>query len=224
MISIIIPVLNEEKNIYHLLKELHTLKGDKEIIVADGGSEDQTREIASKYATVISSGKGRGLQMNKGASIARGEGLWFLHSDSVIVGDAIQQIENTIKEGYIGGGFSLYFHDYPTAFMKFVSITSNWRAKYLGLYYGDQGIFIKKEVFHHIGGYPEIAIMEDWEIGKKLREIGKMKMLQSPIGTSGRRFKQGGQLKTLLLMHKIKVLYTLGVAPAKLVKIYREAR
>lgn len=224
MISIIIPTLNEGKSIEELLKNLIRLEGNKELIVVDGGSSDKTVSIASKYAKVLHSEKGRANQMNKGASEARGEILWFVHSDSKIDKDSLEAIESAIDEGYIGGGFSLYFYDYETTFMKYVSITSNWRAKYLGIYFGDQGIFIQKNIFNKIEGYADISLMEDWDISKRLGKIGKMKMMNTPIGTSARRFKQGGQLKTHLLMHKIKILYLLGVPPSKLQKIYREAR
>lgn len=224
MISIILPVLNEEKTIENTLLKLNSLKGDKEIIVVDGGSADDTVRIASQYAKVINSRKGRAFQMNAGAKASRGDILWFVHSDSVVSENSLESIEEAIREGYVGGGFSIYFYDLDTRFMRFVSTTSNWRAKYLGLFFGDQGIFVKRNVFEELGGYKEIELMEDWDFSRRLVKRGKMKLLDTKIGTSARRFKEGGQLKTLLLMHKIKLLYVLGVSPSKLNKMYREAR
>lgn len=224
MISIIVPVLNEEKTIENALIRLCALQGEKEIIVVDGGSNDNTVRIASKYAIVLESQKGRAKQMNTGASVAKGNILWFVHSDSVVSTDSLEGIEKAINKGYIGGGFSLYFYDYDTRFMRFVSKSSTWRAKYLGLYFGDQGVFVRKDIFHELGGYKEMELMEDWDFAKRLGKKGKMKMLDIKIGTSARRFKTGGQLRTLLLMHKLKVLYILGVSPSKLNKMYREAR
>lgn len=224
VISIIVPVLNEEKAIENTLIRICALQGEKEIIVVDGGSSDNTVKMASKYGIVLESQKGRAKQMNTGASMARESILWFVHSDSLVSTDSLEGIERAIAQGYIGGGFSLYFYDYDTRFMRFVSKSSTWRAKYLGLYFGDQGVFVKKDIFHELGGFKEIELMEDWEIAKRLQRKGKMKMLDIKIGTSARRFKTEGQLRTLLLMHKLKVLYLLGVSPSKINKMYREAR
>ncbi|MCG8541958.1 MAG: TIGR04283 family arsenosugar biosynthesis glycosyltransferase [Clostridia bacterium] len=224
MISIIIPALNEEKTIETLLVSLNSLEGEKEIIVVDGGSCDKTVDKASKYARVIHSQRGRANQMNEGAKAALGDILWFVHSDSKIDKRSLGAIEKAIDNRYLGGGFSLEFYDYDTLFMRLIAKGSNLRAKFLGLIFGDQGIFIRRDVFFQIGGYPNIELMEDWQLSKRLHKAGRVKVLSIPIGTSGRRFKSGGQLKTLLLMQKIKLLYILGVCPAKLREIYREAR
>lgn len=224
MVSIIIPVLNEEKNIEKSLIQFNGLKGDKEIIVVDGGSSDSTKQIAERFAKVVLSERGRANQMNKGAAKARGDILWFVHLDSIINEDSIEKIQLAIDEKYVGGGFLLKFYDYDTLFMKYISTTSNLRAKYLGLYFGDQGIFVRRDVFESVGGYPRQEIMEDWEFSLLMKKMGKLKLINTTIGTSARRFKNGGQLKTHLLMHKIKLMYLLGTPTDKLAKIYKDVR
>jgi rSAM/selenodomain-associated transferase 2 len=225
MVSIVIPVLNEEKNISQLLENLYKLRGKKEIIVVDGGSEDRTVELASPLADVVlESLKGRALQMNAGAKKANGEILWFVHSDSIVEEGSLKAIEESILNGNIGGGFSLYFHDSENFFMKYIAFTSNLRSSFGKLFFGDQGIFIKKECFLLSGGFPNIAIMEDFEFSLIIKKIGHMKRLKEKIGTSSRRFTSKGIFKTFFLMQKMKLLYLMGVPPEKLKKIYREVR
>ncbi|MFO1444215.1 TIGR04283 family arsenosugar biosynthesis glycosyltransferase [Bacillus sp. Bva_UNVM-123] len=225
MISIIIPVLNEEKTILETLTNIQTLQGAKEIIVVDGGSKDRTVEIAKENAvSVIHSSQGRAKQMNAGAMAANGTILWFVHSDSKLDHNSINAIEEAIEQGYIGGCFQLYFYDWETRFMKYVADASNRRAKYLQLIFGDQGIFMRKEIFEKLDGYKNMELMEDWDLSRRIHKLGKMKLLNEKIGTSARRFKKDGQLKTLLKMHKIKLLYILGAPVDKLSRMYREVR
>ncbi|QCX33265.1 glycosyltransferase [Caloramator sp. E03] len=224
MVSIIIPVLNEEKNIEKILIQLNNLEISKEIIVVDGGSTDNTVLIASKYAKVISSPKGRAKQMNNGALISKGEILWFLHCDSKISEGSIESIEKAISKGYDAGCFSLYFYDYSSPFLKYISYTSNLRAKYLKLYFGDQGIFIKRSVFEDIGGYKDIPLMEDFELSMRLKKRANTVVLKDKIGTSARRFIEGGPFKTFLLMQYIKLLYILNVPIEKIASIYKDIR
>lgn len=224
MVSIIVPVFNEENNIEKTIEQLSNLEGEKEIIIVDGESTDNTFQKASSLALTIKSKKNRAIQMNNGAKVAKGDILWFVHVDSVLDPSSIKHIEEAINGGYSGGGFSIYFYDYNTRFMKYISSTSNIRAGKYGLFYGDQGIFIKKDNFFQIGCFPEIDLMEDFKFSRIMMKKGKMKLLNAKIGTSARRYKNGGQLKTHLLMHKIRILYFLGVSTKKLNKIYGESR
>mgnify|MGYP000999957534 CR=1 FL=1 len=129
MVSIIIPVLNEEKKLKGFLTFLENIKGRKEIILVDGESTDNTAFIAGKYAKVLFSERGRSKQMNKGAKYAEGNVLWFLHADSIVDPNSINYIEKAIEDKNIGGGFSLYFYDFNTLFMRYISKTSNIRAE-----------------------------------------------------------------------------------------------
>lgn len=224
MVSVIIPVLNEEATIGDNLKRLMTLKGDFEVLVVDGGSSDGTQAIASEVAKVIHSEKGRGKQMNTGAVQAKGQILWFLHSDSLVSENSIIAIEEACSKGYAGGCFSLFFHDERSFNLTWLALTSNLRAKYLKLMFGDQGIFVTREAFETLGAFPEIAIMEDWAFSRAMNKSYKCKLLKTKIGTSGRRFKEGGFFKTLMKMHWIKWQYLKGTTPEQLVKLYKEIR
>ncbi|WP_018249563.1 TIGR04283 family arsenosugar biosynthesis glycosyltransferase [Orenia marismortui] len=225
LVSVVIPVLNEESTIIETLEHVQGLSGNKEIIVVDGGSEDNTYNLAQNFtAKVCQTTKGRGHQMNVGAELAEGDVILFLHSDSRLEEGAILAIQDAIKdEKIIGGNFSLKIDDNSWV-LGFISWTSNLRAKYLKLAFGDQGIFVRREIFAELGGYPEIELMEDWEFSKKMSKRGKLDYLPNKIYTSARRWHKFGIWKTIFLMHKIKLLYILGVSPAKLNQIYRNAR
>ncbi|TDX48357.1 TIGR04283 family arsenosugar biosynthesis glycosyltransferase [Orenia marismortui] len=225
LVSVVIPVLNEESTIIETLEHVQSLSGNKEIIVVDGGSEDNTYNLAQNFtAKVCQTTKGRGHQMNVGAELAEGDVILFLHSDSRLEEGAILAIQDAIEDQkIIGGNFSLKIDDNSWA-LGFISWTSNLRAKYLKLAFGDQGIFVRRKVFSDLGGYPEIELMEDWEFSKKMSKRGKLAYLPNKIYTSARRWHKFGIWKTIFLMHKIKLLYILGVSPAKLNQIYRNAR
>lgn len=169
MISIIIPTLNEASTIMQTIDRVKSLSGAYEILVIDGGSSDKTLEIASEHVLVFTSNKGRGNQMNCGAQHARGDILWFLHSDSRVEAQSLISIEKSIASGYVGGCFSLYFYDYTTLFLKWLSWSSNLRAKYLKLMFGDQGMFVRKDAFLALGGFKDMPIMEDWDLSKGFR-------------------------------------------------------
>jgi rSAM/selenodomain-associated transferase 2 len=226
-LSVIIPTLNEADNIKELINYIENEKVKCEIIISDADSSDRTREIAaSQGAEVVNSQKAsRGLQLNRGAEIASAPILLFLHADSNLEESALSSLVTRMDQRpeKIGGCFSLEIKsEHPV--LKFISWSSNLRAKYLNLIFGDQGIFIKREVFESLGGFPEIELMEDWEFSKKLAKTGELLFLDKKIYTSARRWEEYGVLKTILLMHKIKILYLFGYSPEKLKQIYRDAR
>ncbi|WP_028306632.1 TIGR04283 family arsenosugar biosynthesis glycosyltransferase [Desulfitibacter alkalitolerans] len=221
-ISIIVPTLNEAKTIRRTLEMLDNLEGDKEIIVVDGGSSDNTMSLAAEktHVLLLSAPMGRASQMNHGAKNAAGDVLFFLHSDSLLQHTAIKSIAETMQDPLVVGGcFTLEMDDTGLLF-KIISVSSNIRARYSRIYFGDQGIFVRKDVFEKLGGYPQIDLMEDWEFSRALRKTGRVVQLPDKIITSSRRFKKGGVLKTCLLMHKLKLLYILGVSPRYLKKRY----
>lgn len=225
MISIIIPTLNEEKNLSKLLSQLKQLENTIpfELIVVDGGSQDQTVALAKKYATVYQLRKAnRGAQLKFGAEKSSGEILWFLHSDSRIESsqnNTLAQIQTILKNKQYSAGFLKLTFDSSDFFYRYLAGTSNLRARYLGLIFGDQGLFTTRENYEKVGGYESIPLMEDWQLSRKLWKLGKFYPLSTMIITSIRRFRKG-KLQTHLKMHKIKLLYILGMAPDKLAKRY----
>lgn len=225
MISIIIPLLNEESSINQLLTSLSTLQGHFEVIFVDGGSTDNTLNIIKKNDTsikftVLSSQKGRGIQMNIGVQKAQGNILWFVHSDSILVADSLIAIQKAIDKGYYGGSLSLFFHDYSTLSLKIIAFFSNIRARYFHSFYGDQGIFVTKQLFQQLGGFPNMIFLEDYEFSRLLHPY-KTTTLPTPIGSSARRFIKGGTWTTIGLMRKIKKMYRAGVSPNILIELYQ---
>ncbi len=225
-LSVIIPALNEENNIVNLIEYINNENIKAEIIVSDGNSNDNTAAAASAAGAVVISGKkGRSMQLNRGAKIASAPILLFLHADSLLEKGALELLVKKMnaEKDKIGGCFQLEIAS-QDKLLKIISWTSNLRAKYLHLIFGDQGIFIKKEYFNKIGGFPEIELMEDWEFSKKMTAYGRLLYLDKRIFTSARRWEQNGVLKTIIFMYKIKILYILGVEPKKLKKIYKDVR
>ena len=214
--SIIVPVLNEAEKIEGLINSLQKLDGDKEIIISDGGSTDGTLEKLKSFDDIIvtHAKSGRAFQMNEGADVSTGNILWFLHADSLVSTSSLNDIEQAISEGAVGGFFRLYFYDVDDKFMKFIERTSHTRAKNFCLIFGDQGLFLKREVFFELGGFADVVLMEDWEISRRLRGFhkqGLIRALNTLIGTSARRYVKNGRLRTWLKMNIVKALYILGV-------------
>lgn len=227
MITIIIPVLNEEKHIGSALANIERLNGEKEIIVVDGGSIDNTINIIKSVAAYcntpiqfLSSQKGRGHQMNKGADFAGGEILLFLHADTILPENAIARIEEAIKNHeIIGGRFNARFDDDRFIF-KLTAFLMNWRSRLTGIFTGDQAIFIRRNVFKDIGSFPEIPLMEDIALGKKMKRKGKVACINDCVITSARKWKEEGIIKTILLMWYLRLLYFFRVSPEMLSRIY----
>lgn len=224
MISIIVPVYNEERTIRDTIRHLRALPGEKEILVADGGSTDSTRAIAEEEGVLLRTAKGRARQMNAAARYAKGDILWFVHSDSVVDPNSLTAINRAVDAGCIGGCFSVYFHDAKGFNLWWIARLSNRRARYLQLMFGDQGLFMRRDRFLQMNGFKEIPIMEDWDLSVRAHKEGVMSLLPERIGTSARRFQEGGVLRTLLRMHLLKLRYLLGVSPVRLAQAYKEIR
>ncbi len=224
MISIIIPVYNEEKVLTKNSAQLKNLSQEAELIFVDGGSTDKSIQIAQSFGKVIQSKKGRAAQMNCGAKAAEGEVLLFLHADNIIFPETLTSMESHIKNnGFIGGCLTQRI-DKNGIIYRVIEGQGNLRARLSKVFYGDQGIFVKKGVFFKIGGFPEVPIMEDMLFTKKLRMAGKTVVLPEKIFVSPRRWKKGGIIKTSLFYSLIAVLFRLGYPLEKIKLLYDDLR
>jgi len=223
-ISVIIPVLNEAKAIEKVLVNLQNYS-NVEVIVVDGGSEDETVMIVKSLGVkVLCSPLGRAIQMNTGAAIATGNVLLFLHGDTILPANFPRMICSVIeKPGVVGGAFELGI-DAEIKGIRFVEKMVNWRSHFFSLPYGDQAIFVKAEIFKQIGGFPKQPIMEDFIFIRCLRSMGKVEILPTRVLTSGRRWQKLGILKTTMINQLMILGYYLGVSPEKLAIFYRKKR
>ena len=222
MISVIIPTLNEEKNIGRCLKKLDEQTGPHEIIVVDGGSQDNTAAIVRSFPQVkwiCVPEAGRGRQMNQGAKGAKGNILLFLHADTSLPPGGLGMIKTAMGKSanVVAGSFSLSFH-HRNSFLCLFSHLS--RINHILFTYGDQGLFVSRGTFECLGGYAEIPLMEDVEIQKRLRRNGCFVKIRHPVVTSARRFLSNGIVRQQLLNTALVILYHAGVTPRRLKQFY----
>jgi len=222
MLSIIIPCLNEADCIADTLAALGPARRrGAEVIVVDGGSNDGTVDCAAPLAdVVISAERGRAAQMNAGAARARSEILLFLHADTRLpdAGDAL--IIDGLKRGRRSWGRFDVRIDGRHPLLRAVERLMNVRSRLTGIATGDQAIFVTRTLFTAAGGFPEMPLMEDIELSKRLKRFGAPLCLNHCIVTSGRRWEKRGVLRTILLMWGLRLAYWLGVDPRRLAVRY----
>ena len=221
VISVIIPTLNEAAHIDRVLTEV--LRGKAvEVIVADGGSKDTTLDKAAVHGVhVCRCTAGRARQMNQGAALAQGDLYFFLHADSRLPAGYDGIIRRTLAgPGVAAGAFSLGI-DPDSSGLRFIAGFANLRSHGFGLPYGDQGLFLKADRFHTCGGFPDLPIMEDVVMVRRLRKTGRIVTLPEQIRTSSRRWERLGILRTTLINQAIVAGFLLGVPAAHLARWYR---
>ena len=221
-ISIIIPVRNEAENIGRLLFALQPYRDrGHEVVVIDGGSEDDTVVIAKSLAdTVLQTSAGRSHQMNAGSVAANGEVLWFLHADSELPEQADKLIINAVTTGtFTWGRFDVRLSG-RQILLRVVEKMMNLRSRLTGIATGDQGIFISRKLFEQVGGYPDQLLMEDIALCKELKKYQSPVSLREKMVTSSRRWEKNGVVRTILLMWILRAAYYFGVPADKLALRY----
>jgi rSAM/selenodomain-associated transferase 2 len=220
-LSVVVPVLNEELNLSRITSHLRSvIEQGHEVIIVDGGSTDNTLTIAYEITdTVIISKKGRALQMNSGASIASGKVVLFLHADTLLPENVAEIISAACVGESFWGRFDVRLSNNKYVY-RLIECMMNMRSSLTSIVTGDQAIFIEKSLFDRIGGFPEIALMEDIEISRRLKKISKPVRLKSRVVTSSRRWERNGVFATVFLMWKLRLYYFFGVSPEKLNQMY----
>ncbi len=221
IISVVIPTLNEEANIASFLCSLQKYRGRAvELVLVDGGSVDATVSLAEPLVDqLILAEPGRARQMNAGAEKACGEVLCFLHADTILPDTFLEHLDAFRISASVWGRFDVRLSGSRYIF-KVIGFMISWRSRVTGIASGDQAIFVKRNTFDGIGGFPDIPLMEDIGLSQLLVKKDKPYCIRSPVVTSSRRWEKHGVWKTILLMWKLRLLYYLGIHPAKLHRQY----
>ena len=220
-ISVIVPVLNEEVDLSRIKSHLRSICDQgHEVIIVDGGSTDNTLVIAYEITDqVIVSQAGRALQMNSGASVASGKVLLFLHVDTFLPDNVVRILTDSFTGESFWGRFDVRLSNKKYIY-RLIESMMNLRSCLTSIVTGDQAIFIEKNLFDRVGGFPEIALREDIEISRKLKKVSKAVCLKHKVVTSSRRWETNGVISTVLLMWKLRLYYFFGVSPDKLNQMY----
>lgn len=221
-LSVVVPALDEAANLARLLPDLRRAGPDIEIIVVDGGSRDGTPDVVRGQAGVrlLEGARGRARQMNAGARQAGGDVLLFLHADTRLPDGAPGAITAALADpAVVGGRFDVRF-DSRRRVLGVVAWFMNARSRATSICTGDQAIFVRRAAFEAVGGYPDIALMEDIELCRRLKARGRLAALRARVTTSARKWEREGPLRTIGLMWTLRLLYFCGVAPGRLHRWY----
>jgi len=219
-----VPVLNEAAALRLALPELKRVPVD-ELVIVDGGSTDGSRQILEEAGVNwLETERGRAVQMNAGAAACRSDLLLFLHIDTLIDAAHIQAVRSAMRSPEaVGGRFDLCL-DGDSPLFPLIAWFINGRSRLTKISTGDQAMFIRRNLFESLGGFPEQPLMEDIELSRRLKRQGRIVCLSQKVASSGRRWQKHGVLRTVLLMWRLRLLYWLGVPAEKLALLYRDAR
>jgi uncharacterized protein len=223
-VSVIVPALNEERVIAATLAHTRDTLAPHELLVADTGSTDATARIAAGYARVLALPGARGASLNTAASIATGDVLLFLHADTLLPAATAAGIERALRDpGVIGGAFRLCLDDRRMV-ARLVSLSVNLRSAMLHTFFGDQALFVRRDIFARAGGYRAWSVMEDLEILARLRRFGRLTLVDAAVVTSARRHRRNGWIRTITTIWLISLLFRLGVPGQTLIRLYKPQR
>lgn len=220
-LSIIIPVLDEAPGIAQALTALAPCrKAGAEIIVADGGSRDDTCALAGPLSDrIVTSPRGRATQMNAGAAAGTGDMLLFLHADTRLPQGADRLVFRALETPHAWGRFDVTIEG-AHPLLPVIATAMNLRSRTTGIATGDQAMFMTREAFAAVGGFPEIPLMEDIAMSKRLKRLGRPVCLRDHVTTSGRRWEAHGVSRTMLLMWRLRLAFFFGASPAALARRY----
>ncbi len=220
-LSVIVATVNEAQHLPATLRSIGQPHQHLEVIVVDGGSSDETVAIASEFgAQVLMAERGRARQMNAGAAIATGQSLLFLHADTRLPEGYTERVEDCLSGGAVAGAFRLHIDGAGVA-LRMVAIGANVRSRLWQLPYGDQAIFMRAATFYQLSGYRSLAIMEDYELIRRLRRIGKVRLANASVSTSARRWHRKGVWTTTLRNQQCLVAYHCGLSSERIARLYR---
>ena len=222
-LSVVIPTLNEAVELPESLRRLRLVPEVREIVVADGGSRDKTTKLAAEAGClVVSSEPGRGRQLRAGAAQATGEVLLFLHADTWVPSNAGEALLDCLsRPGVVAGGFYKAFRDPPNWLVRGSRFKCWWRLRVAQRVMADQGFFLRRETLDRIGGVPDVPLMEEFELCKRLRPMGRIALADATVVTSARKFAKLGVLRTYLLMWRVTLSYYRGVPLEELARLYQ---
>ncbi len=226
-VTVILPVLNEAAHLDDSLSELIEIQHFDEIIVVDGGSTDASMELVCKLMSsdvepvphLIQSPRGRAVQMQAGAQAASSDILLFLHADSTLPPGAAEDIRDAIDRGRVWGRFDVRLSGRHFLY-RAIERLMNWRSRLTGIATGDQGLFVRRDVYRVLGGFASLPLMEDIEFCTRLKSVGRPVCLPGPLIASSRHWEKNGIVRTIFLMWTLRLLYWLGVSPVRLARWY----